>query len=335
MTDLGAAHKMRHSSISNATNRRLPKPVIRFLCVTVFTILVSLSATHALNDHHFDDMKFAKTTERLSLVLPHDTYPGYNIQRISSATTVSNATTKPHPSASYTLDKKYAKYFTVLENGMLMTTSDISPLVNKPVHLMVVEETPNTTIMHQLQIFIMDRKDMLHFPTASMDLIGEVFENQKAGTRVQGVPILQAYSLSGNRAITYSIVDGNEDGAFTFKNSKTHKMHDTLSIDHGKNVGALLVTKKKLDRESKSRYLLTIQATDDAGLDKAISKVAINILDENDNRPIFTSPHFKFAIVGNKSHNLEENATVTWQRFNSIGRVEATDAMVTKLPTNC
>lgn len=308
---------------------------------------MSNSAATALNDHRFDDVKFEKTRETLSLVLPHDTYPGYNIRRISatsssmvnvsSAATASAAdgagvtgrnagTGASHTTSSYTLNKKFSKYFTVLDNGMLMTTSDISPLVNKPVNLVVVEETPNTTFTHQLQIFIMDRKDMLHFPTTNLDMIGDVLENQVAGTRVQGLPMLQAYALSGNRPITYSIMNGNEDGAFTLQNSKTHEMKNSMSIKHTKNTGVWLVTNKRLDRELKQKYSITIQASDNAGLDKAVSKVAINILDDNDNRPIFTQPQFKFSITGNKSYNLEGNSTVTWQRFNSIGRVEAKDA---------
>lgn len=47
---------------------------------------------------------------------------------------------------------------------------------------------------------------------------------------------------------------------------------------------------------------------------------------KQDNRPVFKQPHFKFAIAGNKSVNLEGNATITWDRFTNIGRIEAKDA---------
>lgn len=338
MTDLGAAEHMRQTSSSkkNGLKRHLRITVNKMICVTVFVILmINRGAVRALNDR-FDDIKFDKTKDTLSLVLPQDTYPGYNIQRISatimpmtnaSASVAASTPTVSHSSNSfYTLNKKYSKYFTVLENGMLITTSDISPLVNKPVNLVVVEETPNTTIVHQLQLFVMNRKDMLHFPTASLDVVGDVYENQVAGTKVLGIPMLQASSLSGNRAITYSIVDGNEDGAFILQNSKTHEMRKTMSIKHTKNTGVWLITNRPLDREVKSKYFITIQATDNTGLDKAVSKVTINVLDENDNRPIFTQPLFKFTVTGNKSYDLDGNSTVTWQRFNYIGRIEAKDA---------
>lgn len=285
------------------------------------------STTFAL-DNRSDDLKFDATKESMSLVLPHDTYPGYNIQRISSAT-LSNSSkmlANGDIGASYTLNKKYAKFFTVLDNGMLMTTSDLSPLVNQPVNLVVMEETPNATITHQLQLFIMNRKDMIRFPTATLEVSGEVMENKEAGTRVQGVPLLQANSLSGHKAITYTILNSDEDNAFTLQNSVTKEMKSTLSIKHGEKAGVWLVTNRPLDREAKSKYSLVIQATDNEGLDKAISHVDINILDDNDNRPIFTQPYFKFAIAGNKSTNLDGNSTITWNRFTSIGHIEAKDA---------
>lgn len=292
-------------------------------------MLVSLMfITHSTSalDNHYDDLTFDATKESMSLVLPHDTYPGYNIQRISLASNSSKSSSSTDTGASYTLNKKYSKFFTVLDNGMLMTTSDLTPLVNQPVNLVVIEETPNATIKHQLQLFVMNRKDMIRFPTATLEVIGEVMENKAAGTKVYGVPLLQANSLSGHKAITYAILEGNDDTAFTLQNSVTKEMKTVHSIKHGQKAGVWLVTNKPLDRERKEKYEVMIEATDNEGLDKALSKVTINILDDNDNRPIFTRPHFKFAIAGNKTVNLEGNSTITWNRFTSIGHVEAKDA---------
>lgn len=354
--ELEAASTMRQSSsISASSHRRLRNTVHIVICVTVCAILMlDRVAVSAYNEARFDDIKFEKTRATLSLVLPHDTYPGFNVHSLAQLSSMANAlvssaspsttvssvspvllrsaaslpSSPAHAASSfYTMNKKYSKYFTVLDNGMVITTSDISPLINKPVNLVVVEETPNTTLTHQLQLIVMDRKDMLHFPTSSLDMIGGVAENQPRGTRVQAIPMLRAYALSGGkRTITYSIIDGNDEDAFTLQNSKTHEMSESMSIKHSKSTGVWLVTNKQLDREHKNQYYLTIQASDNAGLDKVVSKVAINILDENDNRPIFIQPHFKFSITGNKTYSLEGNSTVTWQRFNSIGRVEAKDA---------
>lgn len=356
MMNLGAAEMMRRQSSvvepSSTTavvggRRQQPRrPMKRFSaisematagvwCMTICVVILAMIRTTYALDNRNDDLIFDATKESMSLVLPHDTYPGFNIQRISAAgltTTSANlsssasASGSGDPMATYTLNKKYAKYFTVLENGMLMTTSDLSPLVNQPVNLVVVEETPNATYKHQLQLFVMNRKDMIRFPSATLEVSGEVMENKAAGTKVQGVPLLQANSLSGHKSISYAIIDGNEDETFTLQNSVTKEMRTTQSIKHGEKAGVWLVTNKPLDREAKNNYTLMIQATDNDGLDKALSRVSIIVLDDNDNRPIFTHPSFKFAIAGNKTTNLDGNATVTWDRFTKIGRIQAKDA---------
>lgn len=289
----------------------------------VFVIATILIATATATDHHrYDDLTFDSTKNTLSLVLPHDTYPGFSIRRMSTS---NSSKSSQHSESSFTLNEEYSKYFTVLENGMLMTTADLSPLVNKPVNLVVVEETQNSTATHQLQLFIMDRKDMLQFPGASLEAFGEVKENQESGTKVQGIPLLQANSASGNKPITYSIIGGNQEVAFTLQNSVSKEMADTLTIKHAQQSGIWLVTAKPLDRETRNNYTIFIQATDDDGLDKATSKISVAVLDVNDNRPIFSHPDYKFSLAGVKSSTLDGNATIAWRRFTSIGHVEASD----------
>ena len=316
MTSLRAACKMQRSRISKANAR-----MCWLFSVCAFILI---NATIALKSK---DIQFDATKETMSLVLPHDTYPGFNIQRISSQANSSKTVSHTDFPSSYTLvHKKYSKYFTVLEDGMLMTTSDLSPLVDHPVDLVVLEETPNTTVAHQLQLFVMNSKDMLHFPTANVDVTGEVYENKAAGSRVQGVPLLQANSISGKKAITYAIASGNSDGAFTLQHSRTNSMQSKVTIKPKEKAGVWLVTNKKLDRETKEKYEIAVQATDNEGIDKAVTKIIVTILDDNDNRPVFIQPNFKFAIVGNKTNVLDSNSSITWQRFTSIGRVEAKDA---------
>lgn len=269
-----AAHKMRIE--------RSDAPSPWWWCCILILVVISLAKPTDALDNYNDDLTFDATKESISLVLPHDTYPGFNIQRMSSLSSLLNATSSSTlQTSSYTLNRKYAKYFTVLDNGMLMTTSDLTPLVNQPVNLVVLEETPNATIKHQLQLFVMNRKDMIHFPTATLEVNGEVLENQPAGTVVQGVPLLQANSLGGHKAITYAIVEGNEEQAFTLQNSHTKEMKPSMSIRHGEKAGVWLVTNRPLDRETKNQYSLLIEATDNEGLDKALSRVIINVNDLN------------------------------------------------------
>ncbi|XP_037038290.1 neural-cadherin isoform X5 [Bradysia coprophila] len=313
MLNSGAAIKMRQSGVSYYRSG--------IVMLYMFVIVSSIIGVTYGTNNRYEDLVFDPTKNTLSLVLPHDTYPGFSIKRITST----NSSSTPGYTSLFTLNREYSKYFTVLDNGMLMTTADLSPLVNKPVNLVVVEETPNSTATHQLQLLVMDRKDMLRFPGASLEAFGEVKENQKSGTKVQGLPLLQANSISGNKAITYSIIDGNEDNAFTLQNSVTKDMKTELTIKNAEKSGIWIVTAKPLDRETRNNYTIFIQATDDEGLDKAISKIAVTILDENDNHPIFTQSDYKFSVAGTKGTNLEGNTSVIWQRFTSVGRVEAKD----------
>ncbi|XP_065357377.1 neural-cadherin isoform X3 [Calliphora vicina] len=283
----------------------------------------------------------------MSLVLPHDTYPGFSIKRFKTKP-VANLNTSSenglrlssrHSMANqqhgsyHMLDNEYAKYFTVLEDGVVMTTSDISPLVNRPVNLVVVEETPNSTQTHNIQLYVMHRNDMLRFPGSMLDASGEVKENKPAGTRVRGVPLMQAFSngelTTEPKKVKYTIIGGNEDGAFALQSRHAKQADERstiLTIDGDDESGVWLVTNRPLDREQTAHYDLSVQASDMEDVDKTVSKIQITVLDENDNRPIFKAHDYKFAIAGQKSPELDTNTSTTWKRFSIVGKVEATDA---------
>lgn len=284
-----------------------------FVCV--FVCLSLCQQTNALHKQQ------PPTTS--SLVLPHDTYPGFSIKKFKTHPISNNAT------HNYRLKETgFSKYFTVLDNGMVMTTSDISPLVDRPVNLVVLEDTPNTTEQHEMQLYVMHRNDMVKFPGSEMDISGEVKENQPAGTKVRGIPILEAFVGKQSPNVKYSIIGGNEENSFSLQDIKTRARQSTLILenDNENGNGVWLVASKPLDREHRKEYDLSIQASDEDELDKVVSRVFITILDENDNRPIFENDEYKFFIPGEKSVDLNGNATVTWRRFAILGKVHATDA---------
>lgn len=284
---------------------------------------------------------YDSTNSVLSLVLPHDTYPGYSIKKFSSNYTapaildgfsssmLSGAaveSTATHAATFRMMESEFSKYFTVLEDGTVMTTSDLSPLVNRPVHLTVLEETPLYSQKHQLQLFVMDKKDMLRFPGATLESIGEVQENAKKGTRIHGAPLLQANSVSGVKPIDYTITSGNENGDFALENSKTGEVKTNITVYDVKKTGVWLVTNRPLDRELKKEHLVVIHATDEEGINIAEARITVKVLDENDNRPIFSQADYRFIVPGVQTIDANGNATVTWERFTKIGKVEAKDA---------
>ncbi|XP_026836147.1 neural-cadherin isoform X9 [Drosophila erecta] len=313
-------------------------PLILAIEETTFAGLSAENAARMLAGSPGDVEKSSSSHHsEMSLVLPHDTYPGFSIKKFKTHPVKINGSSHSGAAAYHMLDTDYSKYFTVLEDGVVMTTADISPLVNRPVQLVVVEQTPNATNTHNLQLFVMHRNDMLRFSGSLLDASGEVRENQPAGTRVRGVPLMQAFSgsildeeLATPKKVRYTIIDGNVDDAFALQERKANKniqiSAKSLVINGDDESGVWLVTNRPLDREERAHYDLSVEASDVDGLDKTVSKIQISVLDENDNRPIFKSLDYKFAIAGQKSASMESNSSVTYQRFAIMGKVEATDA---------
>ncbi|XP_050928257.1 protocadherin alpha-10 isoform X8 [Lates calcarifer] len=97
------------------------------------------------------------------------------------------------------------------------------------------------------------------------------------------------------------------------KNSvSTYKLspNDYFSLEihkGGESVSAMLVLQKALDRETQPIIKLTVTAVDGGNPPKSgASQIVVNVLDNNDNAPIFSSPLYKARI----SENLPVGKTV-------------------------
>ncbi|XP_037957658.1 neural-cadherin-like [Teleopsis dalmanni] len=343
---LNTCRSYRRSSSAIASFRQLVA-IATFALVLVGQFQCALSYEKAHNAMPTESLSAANAarmlaggdnddTNDMSLVLPHDTYPGFSIKKFDTMPVLNNTRGIVPQGAYHMLPGDYSKYFTVLDDGVVMTTSDISPLVNRPVNLVVVEETPNSTNTHNLQLYVMHRNDMLRFPGTMLDANGEVRENRPAGTRVRGVPLMQAFSGDvvepdvTPKKVRYTLIDGNDDKAFALQSRKTKEGDVTgksVVVDSNDDSGVWLVTNRPLDRELKAHYDLSVQASDMDELDKTMSKIEVLVLDVNDNRPVFKEYDYKFALTGEKTPNMEEkDPGVTWKRFTIMGKVEATDA---------
>ncbi|KAK9510697.1 hypothetical protein O3M35_005432 [Rhynocoris fuscipes] len=232
-------------------------------------------------------------SRRTVTVIPEDVRPGYTVRRL-----------RPSPQhTAYTLaHTPVAQYFAVLEDGLVMTTADLRPLVNLPVNLGVLEETPNTTSSHTLHMYVLDRADMIKFERPLYEG-AKIRENLPVGSHVLDIGPLIASGIGAGGPLKYSVVGGNDHGAF--------------SVYHNDS-GAYLLTARVLDREHRSQYKLNIQASDNKGIDRANTHVLINVEDVNDNSPVFDKRLYRFSL--SKVNGTE------WKRFSKIGRVHATDA---------
>ncbi|KAL3281264.1 hypothetical protein HHI36_004477 [Cryptolaemus montrouzieri] len=247
-------------------------------------------------------------------VIPHDAHPGYNVKRFTPG---SNLNFK-------LLDSAFSQFFTMLQDGSIMTVSDVSTLVNRPIDLKVLEDKGNMSETHLLQLYVIDRRNILSFKIDNgEEILGRIPENSKPGTRVNNVPLLQASSGLNIVPITYSIIAGNSGHAFELQSDVDNLVLPNVTLSDN-NAGVYLVSAQILDREEIGRYVLTIQASDPSGINKAVVNIAVIVEDENDNSPVFTQKVYRF-VVGDDSME-GDNVTTAWKRFSSIGKVEATDA---------
>ncbi|CAG9825345.1 unnamed protein product [Phaedon cochleariae] len=266
------------------------------------------------------------SSKTVSSVIPHDAHPGYSVKKFDHAENLK------------LLDSDFSQFFTMLHDGSIMTVSDVSPLVNHPVDLVVLENKGNASTTHLLKLYVLDRRNMLSFKTdPTEEIVGRIRENSPTGTRIAGLPLLQASTDLVSAPVTYTIIAGNSANSFELQDSLTGDVLPNVTISDIRG-GVNVITSQVLDREEASRYILTIQAVDPSGVNRALTNVVIEVEDENDNSPVFTQKVYRF-VVGDDS--IEgDNVTMAWKRFSSIGKVEATDAdgdkVVYKLatPTN-
>lgn len=252
-------------------------------------------------------------------VIPHDTHPGFSIKKFSTDNAFNNYRL---------LENGFSEFFTMLEDGSVMTTSDLTPLVNRPVSLVVLEESPNSTSTHTLHLYVLDRRNMLRFGSCNQECTGHVRENLPAGSRIMDVPLLQAV-MGGTQDhhVTYTITAGNTNGDFRLlaaDRTESNDINDQPSNVTVSEAGVYVVTSRPLDRERVSWYVLTIEATDRHGISKAETRITISVDDDNDNSPTFNQKVYRFIIGDDLYDSL--NVSLPLRRFSYIGKVEATDA---------
>ncbi|XP_065207824.1 neural-cadherin isoform X2 [Planococcus citri] len=252
-------------------------------------------------------------------IVPHDVHPGYIIQQFQEQN-------PQHYNVYRLLKNDYSSYFSVLNNGQVMTVAKLNPLVNKQIKLIVIEEIPNGNITHILKLHVLNRSKMLRFSQPTYEG-GKILENQPPFTRVSDLPSIYVIGegLHANPdtfpMLKHRIIEGNEDESFVMKHVKTEINQNGSYVNYFK-----ILAKKSLDREERNQYILHIQVTDAKGIDKVSAKVYIDVLDENDNSPVFKLPIYEF-YVGNFQRWLHsQNNTFGVKEFPVLGYVSASDA---------
>ncbi|XP_056296021.1 protocadherin alpha-6-like [Pseudoliparis swirei] len=137
--------------------------------------------------------------------------------------------------------------------------------------------------LYRLEIHILDVNDNYPSFSAKSQSI-EIAENTLPGTTFL---VLSAYDA-----------DVGKNGINTYKLNQNE--HFSLSVNKGDSVSAEIVLQKPLDREKRTVINLTLTAVDGGTSPKSgTSQIIINVLDVNDNVPIFTKTLHKTSITEN------------------------------------
>lgn len=183
------------------------------------------------------------------------------------------------------------------ENGAVVTNRVLNHN-SMPLHILSViasERDGNLNGTISMEVFVNNIND--HAPQFESSSMAEtVSEQTGVGMVVLTVHASDADNAT-NDAVVYSISHRNDNGAFSI---------DSLS-------GEISVV-SPLDYEAQPEYMLTIVATDTGSpqLTSQALQVTINLMNENDERPLFNASSYMFT--------LEENSAAT-----VVGRVNATD----------
>lgn len=195
------------------------------------------------------------------ITVPHDIQPGYSIQQIHSKGRIN------------LVENELTPHFTLLSDGTIVSTAKISELAGKPVDLLIREELEDRTQYRPITVHVKDRSKMLKFP--QRDYYGHILENEVPNSVVEIVGDLAASNAIGD--VSYSL-SGSAD-------------FDVLSKDDV----VLIVSTKLLDRETKDRYSLILNATDSDG-GTASAPISVIVKDINDNSPVFRKVHYAWNI---------------------------------------
>ncbi|GAB6020544.1 hypothetical protein CHUAL_003227 [Chamberlinius hualienensis] len=238
-------------------------------------------------------------TQRFTV--PHDAYPGFAITRLNS--------NSPADVVYRLLDNRLTEWFALVDNGLLITTGNISHMVNAEVPIEIYKEYSDqvTPQLLKINVHVLDNTKKLNFPFKLY--IGHVSEHSAIGTVVQGLEHLSAVSETSSKGmpgkqqlINYQIISGNTDELFHLEKTAS---------DNGVR---LVVNSKILDREVCSSYVMILRSTTSDGLDAADTQIKVVIDNINDHAPIFDRQDYFVRIL------------MDTPKFTPIAQVRAYDA---------
>lgn len=252
-------------------------------------ILMTLLCTATLT-FYTSSVLCSTSSDVVRVAVPHDIYPGYGITKLDY-----------WGQAFSLLENEFSSLFAIMNDGLLMPTTDLSHLVDSPpLTIVVKQEAENGTKEQMVVVHVVDRSKLIRFSQDTYT--GNVLENEPVGTVVDGLDRIFATS-DPHHPIVYTFVSGNDDDAFSIV-QPVNNLSTAITIR----------TNRILDRENQEIYDLVIRATDVEEANSADAQVTITVDNVNDNAPIPERTVYEFRIA----EDLE--------LYSIVGNVSAYDA---------
>lgn len=228
------------------------------------TILICFYISTGISHSHFIKL----------ISIPHNAKAGYKIANLVNL----GQKFQVLDSRSH---QNITKFFSILPDGWIITNSDIHELVGKKIPLVIQNVLGSSSWRDIINIEVHNAHSMFVFTSQFYE--GHIHENQPPHTVVEGLQdlLIRAENTAQNH-IKYAIVSGDQN---VFK----------LIVNAGNSVSIL--SRKELDREEKSVYVLDIEAwLDGSQLESALTEITIFVDDVNDNQPYFEKSDYYTTI---------------------------------------
>lgn len=264
------------------TNGKIDRELVPNYSLTVVAKMASALARTRINITILDlnDNRPQFGNEKDQVDVPENTAVGQEIFLIRAKDKDSGLNSR----ITYSMDSDSDQFRISSDSGVIYLNKPlkVAPGTELTAEIKATDSgTPALWAKHSVSITVTDVND--HTPIFEK-MSYEISLPESVTVNDRFIPVV-AYDedFGPNSALQYNLISGNKDGKF------------------GIFPDGYVYVKKKLDREEKDYYCLTIEVKDSGTPERSSSvPLIVHVIDENDNKPEFVNSSFSFEVKENE-----------------------------------